>query len=60
VVSVAPEKQADFEKFLTEKGADFTLVGKVTDSDYVINEQTVISSEEAKSLYDNTLGEFLN
>ncbi len=60
VVSIAPEKQADFEKFLTEKGADFTLVGKVTDSDYVINEQTVISSEEAKSLYDNTLGEFLN
>ncbi len=60
VVSIAPEKQADFEKFLTEKGADFTLLGKVTDSDYMINNQIVISSNEAKDLYNNTLGEFLN
>ena len=61
LVSVSPDKQAEFQKVL---GADLkithALLGKVTKEGFVVDKQTVISGAEAKDLYDNSLGKIMS
>jgi len=58
IVSVKPENQGAFQKYL---GGDLkiahSLLGEVTKSDFRINGDVVISSQEAESLFNNSLGE---
>jgi phosphoribosylformylglycinamidine synthase subunit PurL len=60
LVSVRPDKHADFQRLLgQELKIPFTQLGTVTATDFVINGQTVISTAEAKHLYDNSLATIL-
>jgi phosphoribosylformylglycinamidine synthase subunit PurL len=61
IVSVSPEQQGSFQKYV---GADLkiphALIGKVTKADFAVSNQTIISTIEAKDLYDNSLGRLMN
>lgn len=61
LVSVSPNKQEEFQKVL---GADLkithALLGKVTKEGFVVDKQAVISTSEAKGLYDNSLGKIMS
>lgn len=56
VVSVKSEKQIEFITFLQKSGSSFVNLGKVKGDAFVIDGETIISSTEAKELYDNALG----
>ncbi len=61
VVSVSPDKQAEFQKFVGEKlKTVHALLGKVTSGGFVVDKESVISTSEAKDLYDNSLGKLMN
>jgi phosphoribosylformylglycinamidine synthase subunit PurL len=61
VVSVSPQNQAAFQRFV---GADLkiphALIGHVTAEGLVVDGQQVLATTEAKSLYDNALGNYLS
>jgi phosphoribosylformylglycinamidine synthase len=61
VVSVSIEQQGAFQKFV---GADLkiphALIGKVTGDGFVVDNQVIISTTEAKDLYDNSLGRLMS
>ena len=59
VVSVSPDKQAQFEGSLEKSGVSITRLGTVSDGGFVIDGETVLSVVEAKELYDNALGKKL-
>ena len=59
VVSVKPEKQIEFITFLQKSAVPFVNLGKVKSEDFVIDGEIIISSAEAKALYDNALGEII-
>ena len=59
VVSIIAEKQADFEETLKAAGTAFTLLGKVTDYEMRLDGQFLMTVTEAKTLYDNALGQLL-
>lgn len=59
VVSVKPEKQIEFITFLQKSGVPFVNLGKVKGDAFVIDGETIISSTDAKALYDNALGEVI-
>ncbi|TDB61872.1 phosphoribosylformylglycinamidine synthase subunit PurL [Arundinibacter roseus] len=60
LVSVKPSQQGAFQKLL---GADLklahTLLGTVTAKDFVIDSATVMTTGEAKDLFDNSLGKLM-
>lgn len=60
LVSVSPAQQATFQRFL---GADLkiphTLLGTVSSDSYIIDNNVILSADEAKSLYDNALGNIM-
>ena len=60
VVSVKPENQGEFQRFV---GANLkiphTLLGRVTNSDFLIDGQNILITKEAKHLYDNALPSYL-
>ncbi|MFN3378045.1 MAG: AIR synthase related protein, partial [Runella zeae] len=60
LVSVSPEKQAEFQQIVggTLK-TPHALLGKVTTKGFVVDGQTIVTSEEAKDLYDNSLGKIM-
>ena len=61
VVSVSPENQAEFQKILGgELKTTHALLGKVTLGGFVVDGQEVISTAEAKDLYDNSLGRLMS
>ncbi|MGA0558149.1 phosphoribosylformylglycinamidine synthase subunit PurL [Larkinella sp. VNQ87] len=55
VVSVAPEKQAEFEEALAKTGVAFSRLGSVTDEDFIVDGESVLSVSTARELYDNAL-----
>jgi phosphoribosylformylglycinamidine synthase subunit PurL len=61
VVSVNPDNQGEFQKYI---GADLkiphALIGKVKSENFVVNNTTIISTAEAKDLYDNSLGRLIS
>ncbi|GAA4467246.1 phosphoribosylformylglycinamidine synthase subunit PurL [Nibrella saemangeumensis] len=59
VVSVSADKQAGFEATLQQSGVAFSRLGEVTERDFVIDGQTLLTVSEAKDLYDNALGNLL-
>lgn len=58
VISVADEYVNEVESYLTE-GTPFTRLGLVTASDMVVDGVPVLTSAEAKDLYDNALGKIM-
>ena len=58
VVSVADAYRNEVESYLTE-GTPFTRLGTVTASDFVIDNVPVLTTAEAKELYDNALGKIM-
>ena len=60
IVSISPEKQGEFQKFV---GADLkiphALIGKVTSDSFVIDKKNIILTKEAKELYDNSIGNLM-
>ncbi len=60
LVSVSPGKQAEFQQIVggTLK-TPHALLGKVTAKGFVVDGQTIVTSEEAKDLYDNSLGKIM-
>jgi phosphoribosylformylglycinamidine synthase len=58
IVSVKPENKAVFEKYAGDDlKIPHTLIGKVTQSDFIIDGQTVITTTEAQHLFNTSLGE---
>jgi phosphoribosylformylglycinamidine synthase subunit PurL len=60
VVSVSPEKQAEFEKALQNKGVNFTQLGKVTGHDCHIDGELFGGITVAKKHYDTALEQILD
>lgn len=56
VISVSPENREHVEGYLTDSIRPFTFLGTVTETGFRVNEQEILSSAAAKSLYDNALG----
>jgi phosphoribosylformylglycinamidine synthase len=59
VVSVLPEHQARFERFLLEADAAFSLLGTVTARDFVVDGALVLTTTEATDGYENALGRIM-
>ena len=59
VVSVPVDKAVDFESFVGQSGAAFRRLGVVTDADFVVDGETVLTTAEASELYDNALGRIM-
>ncbi|QJW90212.1 phosphoribosylformylglycinamidine synthase subunit PurL [Spirosoma taeanense] len=59
VVSVSPEKLHYVEAYLDEGYNVFTRLGIVTNGDFVIDENVVMTTAQAKDLYDNALGNIM-
>ncbi|MCS6822608.1 MAG: phosphoribosylformylglycinamidine synthase subunit PurL [Microscillaceae bacterium] len=61
VVSVNPDKVQAFEQFLIENDTvEATYIGEVTQTDFLIDGELWITTQEAKNLYDNTLENLLD
>jgi phosphoribosylformylglycinamidine synthase len=58
IVSVSSKAKSTlrFEKFMNGKGVPFRFLGKVTKGDYEIDGKKVLDADEAKYIYDNSLG----
>lgn len=59
VVSVAPVRSAEFEAALQSAGVAFSKIGEVTEADFVVDGETVLTVAEAGELYDNALGKIM-
>jgi phosphoribosylformylglycinamidine synthase len=59
VVSIAPEKKADFEAFLKEKGQAFRWAGKVIGSEVVVNGTSWGPLAEFSEIYDTAIEKML-
>ncbi|MFC5407872.1 phosphoribosylformylglycinamidine synthase subunit PurL [Larkinella bovis] len=55
VVSVAREKQAEFEEALQKSQTAFSRLGAVNDEHFVIDGESVLAVSTTKDLYDNAL-----
>jgi phosphoribosylformylglycinamidine synthase len=58
IVSVSSKAKSTlrFEKFMNGKGVPFRFLGRVTKGDYEIDGKKVLDADEAKYIYDNSLG----
>jgi phosphoribosylformylglycinamidine synthase len=58
IVSVSSKAKSTlrFEKFMNGKGVPFRFLGKVTKGDYEIDGKKVLDADEAKYIYNNSLG----
>ncbi|GAB3551325.1 phosphoribosylformylglycinamidine synthase subunit PurL [Spirosoma fluminis] len=59
VISVSPDKLHLVESYLDEGYNVFTRLGTVTDANFVIDEDLVLTTADAKALYDNALGNIM-
>jgi phosphoribosylformylglycinamidine synthase len=59
VVSINPNLKADFEAKLLEMNVDFSNIGIVTKSDFVIDNEQIIDSNLAADLINNSLAALL-
>ncbi len=59
VVSVRPDQQSALETTLADAGVAYSQLGTVTPADFVIDGATVLTTTEAKALYDNALGRIM-
>ncbi|MBK9732978.1 MAG: phosphoribosylformylglycinamidine synthase subunit PurL [Chitinophagaceae bacterium] len=60
VVSVAPEKQDDFIEQLMEMVVEFNLLGEVTSSQVIIDQQNWGEITEWKEMYEEAIGKEMN
>lgn len=60
IVSTSPEKQDDFIEHLLSKNVDFSLLGEVTDSDLIIDQENWGEVIGWKKLYDKAIGEVMS
>lgn len=60
VVSVAPEKQDDFIEQLMEMVVEFNLLGEVTSSQVIIDQQNWGEITEWKQMYEEAIGKEMN
>ncbi|MFD2570302.1 phosphoribosylformylglycinamidine synthase subunit PurL [Spirosoma soli] len=58
VISVSPDQLQHIEGYLDE-GIVFTRLGNVTASDFIIDDTAILTSEQAKALYDTALGKIM-
>ncbi|GAB3504800.1 phosphoribosylformylglycinamidine synthase subunit PurL [Spirosoma knui] len=59
VISVSPDKLHLVEGYLDEGYNVFTRLGTVTDANFVIDDELVLTTADAKTLYDNALGNIM-
>ncbi len=59
IVSVRPEKLDAFVDFLSEADVEFSNLGEVTEGPIIIDEQSFGHIADAKSLYDNAIGNLM-
>ena len=59
VISAKDSEQNQIENLLRNKGINFNLLGQVTEENFVINNETLMSCKTAKDLYENTIGNIM-
>ena len=59
IISAKDSEQNQIENLLRNKNIDFTLIGSVTEENFVINDKTLMTCKTAKSLYENTIGDIM-
>jgi phosphoribosylformylglycinamidine synthase II len=57
VVSVSPEKMDDFVNYIANTDVEFSNLGVVTEGELLIDEESFGNISEAKSIYDNAIGD---
>jgi len=60
VVSIDPEKQAEFEGFLKSDNADFTLLGSVIYGNSLVDNEHYGNTYELREIYEGTLPALMN
>ncbi|WP_299457307.1 phosphoribosylformylglycinamidine synthase subunit PurL [uncultured Microscilla sp.] len=60
VVTIKAEDQDRFEDFMKEQSVPFFEVGVVTVSDFKVDTHVLMTTEEAKDVYNNTLGRHMD
>ena len=60
VVSISPNQQGNLERQLLENNGSFELLGTVTLGGFVIDNEEILSTAEARDSYDNALGRIMD
>lgn len=60
IVTIKSEDQDRFEDFMKEQSVPFFEVGVVTIKDFKVDTQILMTTEEARDLYDNTLARHMD
>lgn len=60
IVSIAPSKKEAFEGYLNGGHDNYLLLGHVDSANFTVDEEVLLSCEEAREIYDTTLAHFLN
>jgi len=56
VVSVSPDKEDAFVEYMVNTNAEFSMLGVVVGTDFVVDEESLGTVEDLKATYDNSLG----
>ena len=59
VISVSPDQYDEVEGYFNDSVLPFMKLGTVTAQDMVVDEHTVLTTTDAKALYDNALGNIM-
>ncbi len=59
VVSVSTDQFKAFGEFIAQQNIPYQMLGTVHDSDFHVNGSKIVSCQEAKALYDNSLGKIM-
>ena len=60
VISAKISEQNQIESLLRNKGISFSLIGRVTEENFVINNETLMTCRTAKDLHESTIGNIMN
>ncbi|WP_394990444.1 phosphoribosylformylglycinamidine synthase subunit PurL [Emticicia sp.] len=60
VISAKDSEQNQIESLLRNKGIGFSLIGQVTEENFVINNEILMTCSTAKDLYESTIGNIMN
>ena len=59
VISAKGSEQNQIENLLRNKNINFALIGRVTEENFVINNEILMTCKTAKDLYENTIGDIM-
>ena len=60
IVSISPDQQEGLEKHLEVANVPYVRIGKVTSEEFIVDQVTIMSLAEGRTIYQNALGYYLS